>query len=189
MEFLSDIYDAYQFDRTLPATQELRRFAMCQFIPGSGSRLPRAIFVGYRPDANEHTNRRPISGVHGDMFERMLNDAGMLRSDVFITYLIKFFAPRPTSAQEKDEALPLLRREIALMGRGGCRTIVLMGGQAAESLGMPLDEPGQRANVDGWNTFLIDDPRQVFRSRSTKAIRAMQVHLNTIGQHVNNLVE
>lgn len=189
MEFLSDIYDKYQFDRRLSATQELRRFAMCQFIPGSGSRLPRAIFIGYKPDANEHTNRRPISGHHGDMFERMLNDAGMLRSDVFVTYLIKFFAPRPVSAQEKREALPLLRREIALMGRGGCRTIALMGDQATESLGISPIEPGQSITLDGWNMFQIEDPRQVFRSRDRRAIKAMQLHLNTIGQHVNNLVE
>lgn len=178
MEYLSSLYQEYQYDPNLEAIQALRRIFV-SMVPGSGSRVPRAIFVGMNPMPVEHKNRRPISGKSGAAFEEMLHRAGMMRSDLFITYLVKFCTQgnREPSAQEIKESLPYLRREIKIVGQGGCRTIVTMGPSVFQILFQGKTQAGD------WTIFNIPDPR------SNMPDSDLQVRLNEIGNHVNSLVE
>ena len=189
MEYLSSLYDEYQHNRDLKATQALRNKSI-YIIPGSGSRVPRAIFIALNPTIVEYKNRRPISGKSGDVFERMLNKAGILRSDIFITHIVKYYtqAGREPTAQEINEALPYLRREIAILGRGAYRTIVTIGPSVPELL---FDEPRIDGSffVNGWRIFNIEDPRVVIPQKNSAEIRKLQSSLNEIGNYVNSLVD
>jgi uracil-DNA glycosylase family 4 len=194
MEFLSSVYQEYQFDKSLTATERLRDESGT-FIPGSGSRVPRAVFIGSSPNSVERLHRRPLSGKTGDKFERCINDAGMLRSDVFITYIVKYQIPanrfpQVLSEQELAESLPTLRREIAILGRGGCRTIVTMGLSTLNALvGSHYQSTGSKMFLGEWTVFSIDDPRRVLSSGTPREARKLNRTLQDVGQHVNNLVD
>lgn len=183
MEYLSSLYQDYLHDSSLKAVQKLREIFV-SVVPGSGSRIPRAIFIGMNPTPIEHRNRRPLSGNPGDAFETMINNAGMMRSDIFITYVVKFCTQgnRDASAQEIEESLPYLRREIKIVGQGGCRTIVTMGNSVFQLLSGQKDVQ-RKTQIGGWTIFNLPDPRVNPRDAN------LQIRLNEIGSYVNSLVE
>ena len=194
MEFISSLYEDYQFDRKNGAIQALRSHEN-PFVPGSGSRVPRAIFIGMFPKAIETKNRRPLSGRIGDKFEEIINDAGMLRSDVFITYVVKYPMPSTRSpsmptVEEVAESIPLLRREIAILGRGEGRTIVTMGLPVLKALiSTPVTSVGHTFEFDRWKIFSIEDPREVLSGNDKNAQLKFRQAMNAIGQYVNDMVE
>ena len=139
----------------------------------------------------EKRNRRPLAGNIGDKFELMLNDAGILRSDIFVTYIIKFPLPlhRGPLPEEISESLPYMRREVALLGKAGCRTIVTMGLPAYQAIADPKATSVGGMRTGEWVVYSMDDPRDVLRGKETNDVRRMQLRLNSIGRHINDLVE
>lgn len=140
---LNAIYNQYQRD---PAFEELRRTAY-QLVPGTDTplfRVPKAIFVGEAPGANEDAKGEPFVGRAGKFLDELLGIAGLARGDVFITNVVKYRPVRipetggkynrPPDPDEIDAALPYLRREIKVASRGECKLIVGLGRTAINAL-------------------------------------------------------
>ena len=199
MQYLFQIYDEMQFDYDLLHIQRLRRSS--NFVPGSGSLVPRAILVGEAPGANENREQRPFVGRSGIFLEGVLKDSGMLRSDVFITNVVKYQPPgnRDPSPKEINESLPFLRRELALLGTSGCRTIIAMGKIACSSLlGEDISVTNYRGKFlpmkNGWQVFVTYHPSFIIRSirpdsPPSLVEKQFRADFRTVGEYVNTQVK
>ena len=197
--YLSSLYARYSVCEDLPLTSQVRKGIRkgtgknIDFVPGSGSRRPRAIFIGMMPTLEEATARRAFTGDIGEKFEIMLDDAGMFRSDVFITYLIKYPLRRKVPLELIAESIPYLRREIEIVSAGGCRVMAVMGQKAADAF-MPAEyDPrvGEIYHMGSWRVHIIEDAHEAImcREEKPKAFAKLSSQLRSIGRYVNSLVE
>jgi uracil-DNA glycosylase len=62
-------------------------------VPPEGPRDAKILFVGEAPGKTEEATCRPFVGAAGIELTRMLNEAGILRSEVFITNVCKYRPP------------------------------------------------------------------------------------------------
>src|SRR5690606_9721032 len=62
-----------------------------QVVPGEGGIKAKIMFVGEQPGDHEDRTGRPFVGPAGRLFDRALQDAGLRRSDVFVTNAVKHF--------------------------------------------------------------------------------------------------
>src|SRR5688572_22823937 len=99
--------------------QEIREHVPCGFeiceqatnlVPGEGSPEAEVVFVGEAPGASEDKQGRPFVGSAGKLLDTLLADAGLERSDVFITNVVKARPPknRDPKADEVEHHLPWL---------------------------------------------------------------------------------
>lgn len=113
---------------------------------GSGNpETAKLIYIAQNPGEHE-TNARPMEpliGPSGRVFNRQLSEAGIKRSDVFITNQVKCLTPnnREPTQQEVECCRPLIELEL-----GRCRSdvVVLAGSTAFE------------ANIGDWSTLHPD---------------------------------
>jgi uracil-DNA glycosylase family protein len=111
-----------------------------QTVFGEGGRTAELMFVGEQPGDQEDVAGRPFVGPAGKLLDRALEDAGIDRSTVYVTNVVKHFKwePRgkrrihkkPNSA-EITACRPWLETEIALVKP---RAIVCLGATAAQAL-------------------------------------------------------
>lgn len=59
------------------------------FVPPSGPCPSTIMIVGEAPDERAVHARTPFAGPAGDELNRMLSEAGMMRSNCFCTYVIR----------------------------------------------------------------------------------------------------
>jgi uracil-DNA glycosylase len=62
-----------------------------QVVPGEGLKRARLMLVGEQPGDQEDKQGRPFVGPAGRILEQALDDAGIVRGDVFITNAVKHF--------------------------------------------------------------------------------------------------
>jgi DNA polymerase len=62
-------------------------------VPGEGPEDARILFIGEGPGFNEDRTGRPFVGAAGKFLEQLLGLAGLKRSDVFITNVVKCRPP------------------------------------------------------------------------------------------------
>src|SRR5690625_4813084 len=62
-----------------------------QVVPGEGALKASLMFVGEQPGDREDLAGRPFVGPAGKLFDRALSDAGIQRSDTFVTNAVKHF--------------------------------------------------------------------------------------------------
>jgi DNA polymerase len=115
-----------------------------QTVFGEGPTSATTMFVGEQPGDFEDLAGRPFVGPAGQLFDRALREAGIERSQIYVTNAVKHFKFEPrgkrrlhkTPAQMEIEACrPWLEREILLIQP---RLIVAMGATAAHAiLGVP----------------------------------------------------
>ena len=88
-----------------------------QLVMGEGSLRAKYLFVGEAPGKNEDKSGRPFVGAAGKKLEHFLSSVGLRREDVYITNIVKYRPPknRDPLPEEKQEFLPYLKREIALV--------------------------------------------------------------------------
>lgn len=105
---LIDIYDAY---RTSKHFRHLREQG--PLVPGVGPSDARVMIIGDAPGASEVNSGEPFTGASGKILNQLLGLAGLLRTDVFMTYVVKFRTPgnRPPSTSEVLRSIKYLRRE------------------------------------------------------------------------------
>jgi DNA polymerase len=100
------------------------------------------MLVGEQPGDREDIQGHPFVGPAGALLDRALTEAGIRRSDVYVTNVVKHFnwtpAPRgkkrlhsKPSAQQMKACRPWLEAELALVRP---RVLVLLGATAAQSL-------------------------------------------------------
>ncbi|MCK4327062.1 MAG: uracil-DNA glycosylase [Candidatus Diapherotrites archaeon] len=83
-------------------------------VPGEGNPNARIMFVGEAPGRNEDLRGKPFIGAAGKVFDRMLAAAGLERSEVFVTNILKCRPPgnRDPLPEEIKACTPYLDRQI-----------------------------------------------------------------------------
>ena len=98
-------------------------------VPGEGPISAKVIFIGEAPGKNEDQKGRPFVGLAGRILDEALQKAGIERSQVFITNIIKCRPPgnRIPEDDERAACRPYLDRQISLIAP---RIICLLGATA-----------------------------------------------------------
>jgi DNA polymerase len=103
--------------------EEIREHVPCGFeiceqatnlVPGEGSATAKVMLVGEAPGAREDESGRPFVGGAGRLLDRLLEEAGLERGDVFITNVVKARPPgnRDPKADEVAHHLPWLEAQL-----------------------------------------------------------------------------
>ena len=102
-------------------------------VPGEGQLAAKIMFVGEAPGRSEDDKGRPFVGAAGRILDEMLAKAGIQRSQVFITNVVKCRPPnnRVPEDDEVSACMPYLDRQIALIRP---RIICILGRTAYSSL-------------------------------------------------------
>jgi uracil-DNA glycosylase len=106
--------------------EEIRTHSGCGFeicetatniVPGEGNPTADVLLVGEAPGASEDKQGRPFVGRSGKLLDQLLEEAGLVRDDVFITNVVKARPPdnRDPKADEVAHYLPWLEQQLALI--------------------------------------------------------------------------
>jgi uracil-DNA glycosylase len=109
--------------------EEIRRHGGCGFeicenatniVPGEGDPDAEVMLVGEAPGASEDEQGRPFVGRAGRLLDELLEAAGLVRADVFITNVVKARPPgnRDPKAAEVAHHMPWLEQQLALIRPG-----------------------------------------------------------------------
>jgi DNA polymerase len=111
-----------------------------QTVFGEGSSRSRVVLVGEQPGNDEDLSGRPFVGPAGKLLDSALATAGIDRSQVYVTNVVKHFKWEPRgkrrihkkpNAQEITACRPWLEAEIKLLKP---RVVVCLGATAAQTL-------------------------------------------------------
>jgi uracil-DNA glycosylase family protein len=111
-----------------------------QVVFGEGPEGAEAIFVGEQPGDQEDKAGRPFVGPAGKLFDQALADAGIDRSTVYVTNVVKHFKwvargkrriHQKPNWKEIAACRPWLDGELAALGP---RVLVCLGATAAQAL-------------------------------------------------------
>ncbi len=113
-------------------------------VPGEGPLNARVMFVGEAPGRNEDEQGRPFVGAAGSLLNKLLEEAGLRRSEVYITNVVKCRPPgnRDPTDEEIEACLPYLVEQVKIirpavivaLGRHAGRTLFRLAGLRWESL-------------------------------------------------------
>jgi uracil-DNA glycosylase family 4 len=106
--------------------EEIRRHGGCGFeicenatniVPGEGNATADVMIVGEAPGASEDKQGRPFVGRAGKLLDQLLEAAGLVRGDVYITNVVKARPPgnRDPKADEVAHYMPWLEQQLALI--------------------------------------------------------------------------
>jgi len=96
-------------------------FGICEdatnLVPGEGNPDADVVFVGEAPGASEDQQGKPFVGSAGKLLNELLGDAGLERSDVFITNVVKARPPknRDPKPDEVEHHLPWLVAQLEII--------------------------------------------------------------------------
>lgn len=169
-------------------TPELAEQAL-NLVMGDGNPDADIVFIGEAPGKNEDEQGLPFVGAAGKFLNQMLAAAGLDRSDVYITNIVKYRPPgnRDPLPEEKQAFWPYLARQLEIidpkaivtLGRHsmefflpGARISDIHGhavkkhvtyhdGRGHEWLIVPLYHPAAALYNGGLRQTLIDDFRKV----------------------------
>lgn len=93
------------------------RTSATQLVMGDGNPQASIVFIGEAPGKQEDIQGVPFVGASGKFLNEMLAQAGLVRSDVYITNIVKYRPPnnRDPSEQEKHEFWPYLMRQLEII--------------------------------------------------------------------------
>ena len=122
-------------------------------VPGEGQISAKIMFIGEAPGRSEDEKGKPFVGAAGRILDNLLKKAGIERSQVFITNIVKCRPPN-NRVPEEDELIacrPYLDRQIALikpkviciLGRTAYSSI-LGGSSITASRGKIIERSGQK---------------------------------------------
>jgi uracil-DNA glycosylase family 4 len=137
-------------------------------VPGEGQLAAKIMFIGEAPGRSEDEKGRPFVGAAGRILDEMLGKAGIERSQVFITNLVKCRPPN-NRVPEDDEAAacrPYLERQLVLIRP---RIICILGRTAYSSLlggGSITANRGKVIEKAGQKYFLTIHPAAAIYNRS-----------------------
>ena len=143
------------------------------FVPGEGSPDARIVVVGEAPGASEDKAGRPFVGRAGKLLDTLLEEAGIVRDDVFITNVVKARPPgnRDPRADEVAHHWPWLERQLDVIRP---ELLVPLGRHAlarfapdakiSEAHGQPIP-----AEADVPQLFPMYHPAAALRSRGLRA--------------------
>jgi DNA polymerase len=84
---------------------------------GDGNPDADIVFIGEAPGQKEDEQGLPFVGAAGKFLNEMLEQAGLVRSDVYITNIVKYRPPnnRDPELEEKREFWPYLMRQLEII--------------------------------------------------------------------------
>ncbi len=111
-------------------TPELSTQAL-NLVMGDGNPNADIVFIGEAPGKNEDEQGLPFVGAAGKFLNEMLAAAGLDRSDVFITNIVKYRPPnnRDPLPEEKQAFWPYLARQLEIIDP---KAIVTLGRHSME---------------------------------------------------------
>lgn len=88
-----------------------------QLVMGDGNPDADIVFIGEAPGQKEDEQGLPFVGAAGKFLNEMLEAAGLVRSDVYITNIVKYRPPnnRDPEPEEKREFWPHLMRQLEII--------------------------------------------------------------------------
>ncbi len=119
---------------TASACEKCRLRAGCrQVVFGEGNPRARLMLVGEGPGEQEDRDGRPFVGRAGQLLDRILEAAGIERSEVYITNVVKCRPPgnRTPMPDEADACWPWLEHQLACIRP---ELVVCLGATAARRL-------------------------------------------------------
>lgn len=97
-----------------------------QLVLGDGNPDAEIVFIGEAPGKAEDEQGLPFVGASGRFLNEMLTAAGMERSDVYITNIVKYRPPnnRDPTPEEKREFWPYLMQQLEIINP---RVVITLG--------------------------------------------------------------
>lgn len=88
-----------------------------QLVMGDGNPDAEIVLIGEAPGKQEDEQGLPFVGASGRFLNEMLESAGLVRSDVYITNIVKYRPPnnRDPLPEEKKEFWPYLMRQLEII--------------------------------------------------------------------------
>jgi uracil-DNA glycosylase len=157
-------------------------------VPGEGSPTALVMLVGEAPGATEDELGRPFVGRSGRLLDELLAEAGLDRSEVFITNVVKARPPgnRDPRADEVAHWMPWLEAQLALIRP---RLVVPLGRHALAHFtdgAMISEVHGRLLLARGRALFPLYHPAAALRSRLLRETafadaRGLAAALRTLG--------
>ena len=140
-------------------------------VPGEGQISAKLIFIGEAPGKNEDEKGKPFVGAAGRILNTAMEKAGIKRSEVFITNIVKCRPPenRVPEADELSSCRPYLERQIS---RISPKIICILGGTAYSSIlgGKSITaDRGKIIKRNGQKYFLTVHPAAAIYNKSLRA--------------------
>ena len=133
-------------------------------VPGEGNLDAAVMLIGEAPGYWEDVKGRPFVGAAGKILDEMLSKAGISRSDVYITNVVKCRPPENRDPQnsEIETCTPYLDRQIKIvkpkfivtLGRHAASYILAKAGIETESI-TKIHGKVYEANLFGFEVFII----------------------------------
>ncbi|HEV3432949.1 MAG TPA: uracil-DNA glycosylase [Nitrososphaera sp.] len=154
-------------------------------VPGEGQISAKIMFIGEAPGRNEDEKGKPFVGAAGRILDNLLKEAGIERSQVFITNIVKCRPPN-NRVPEEDELIacrPYLDRQIAIikpkviciLGRTAYASI-LGGSSISANRGKIVERAGQKY----FSTF---HPAAVIYNKSLRS--TLEADLKKLAAEIN----
>jgi len=141
-------------------------------VPGEGQVSAKLMFIGEAPGKNEDLKGKPFVGAAGRILDEAMKKAGLERSKVFITNVVKCRPPsnRVPEEDERTACRPYLQRQILLLSPkiicilGSIAYSSILGGKSiTTSRGKIIVHKGQRY-------FLTVHPAAAIYNRSLRVV-------------------
>ncbi len=156
-------------------------------VPGEGQLAAKIMFVGEAPGRSEDDKGRPFVGAAGRILDEMLAKAGIQRSQVFITNVVKCRPPnnRVPEDDEVSACITYLDRQIALIRP---RIICVLGRTAYASLLGGSSITANRGKViekSGQKYFLTIHPAAAIYNKSMLSL--LEADLKRLAKEVQKV--
>ena len=154
-------------------------------VPGEGQISAKIMFIGEAPGRSEDEKGKPFVGAAGRILDNVLKKAGIERSQVFITNIVKCRPPN-NRVPEEDELIacrPYLDRQIALIKP---KVICILGRTAYSSVlgGRSITvNRGKIIERSGQKYFSTFHPAAVIYNKSLRS--ALETDLKKLAAEVN----
>jgi uracil-DNA glycosylase len=141
-------------------------------VPGEGQLSAKVMFIGEAPGRSEDEKGRPFVGAAGRILDDLLHKAGIERSQVFITNVVKCRPPsnRVPEDDEVSACRPYLERQIDLIRP---KVICILGRTAYSSLlggGSITADRGKIVEKAGQKYFLTIHPAAAIYRKSLVSV-------------------
>ena len=159
-------------------------------VMGAGNHQASIMFIGEAPGAKEDLAGIPFVGPAGQLFDSLLQQAGLTRQDIYITNIVKCRPPRNRDPEEQEKVccFPYLRYETYLLHP---KIIVCLGRVAAQKLIDPnfriTRDHGKWVERKGYYLTAIYHPSALLRDQSK--IEPTQQDLYTIVEKLRLICE
>lgn len=153
-------------------------------VPGEGDPDAAIVVVGEAPGANEDQQGRPFVGPAGRMLAALLEHAGLVREDVFITNVVKGRPPgnRDPKAEEVAHSWPWLEAQLEVIEP---ELVVPLGRHALRRFAPDLkigEAHGRSVQVSGRALFPLYHPAAALHNRGLQT--TLERDAQALGAHL-----